>query len=334
MIDILREAISVTVFAFAPLLLIEFFEVATKGGIRILISGRRAAQYITSSFVGALPGCMGIFLSVSFYMRGLLTLGGLCAAMIASTGDEAFVMLRLFPKKALMLFGVLFFLGIVFAPIADYIVKKFKIPSSWDEEAKHAHAAKCEAGYSFKNIKEFTLSRALFTSLSVALIALTYFNILEVESFGVKIFMLVILALVFFMSLVVSPHYLKDHIINHLVKKHLGRIFLWTVLALIFVKFGLTFFNLEHFIKSNMAFVLVFAALIGLIPQSGPHMIFVFLFADSLVPFSVLFTNSFIQDGHGCLPLLAYSVHDTIYVKLFKLTAGLIIGLILFKMGL
>lgn len=49
-----------------------------------------------------------------------------------------------------------------------------------------------------------------------------------------------------------------------------------------------------------------------IIPESGPHLIFVMMYAQGLVTFSVLFTTSFVQDGHGMLPLLSYSLKDSI----------------------
>jgi len=70
-------------------------------------------------------------------------------------------------------------------------------------------------------------------------------------------------------------------------------------------------------------------ALVGLIPESGPHLIFVTLFAQGLIPFSVFLTSSIVQDGHGMLPMLSYSFKDSIRLKIFNLVIGVSIGLIL-----
>jgi hypothetical protein len=71
----------------------------------------------------------------------------------------------------------------------------------------------------------------------------------------------------------------------------------------------------------------------GIIPESGPHLIFVMMYAQALVPFSVLFTTSFVQDGHGMLPLLSYSLKDSVVIKIFNLFFGLAVGGILYAMG-
>jgi hypothetical protein len=82
-----------------------------------------------------------------------------------------------------------------------------------------------------------------------------------------------------------------------------------------------------------MLWVLLIAALMGIIPESGPHLIFVMMYAQGLIPFSILFTTSFVQDGHGMLPLLSYSLKDSVLIKIFNLVFGLTVGGMLFALG-
>ena len=79
--------------------------------------------------------------------------------------------------------------------------------------------------------------------------------------------------------------------------------------------------------------LIVFAALIGIIPESGPHLLFLVLFSKGWIPFSVLLVNTISQDGHGLLPLLSYSVKDTIYVQVFTTSFALAVGIVLFLIG-
>ncbi len=132
----------------------------------------------------------------------------------------------------------------------------------------------------------------------------------------------------------VPDHFLQDHIWKHIIKKHMLRVFLWSFFALLIIQVGFNFWNFEAFIKSHMVWVMLIAVLMGIIPESGPHMIFVMMFADGIIPFSVLLASSIVQDGHGMLPLLSYTLRDTILVKIFNLVFGLIIGLILYYIGI
>jgi len=79
--------------------------------------------------------------------------------------------------------------------------------------------------------------------------------------------------------------------------------------------------------------VLLVAALVGIIPESGPHLFFVTLYAQGAIPFSVLLTSSVVQDGHGMLPLLAHSGRAFIIVKIINLIAGLLFGSALLAAG-
>jgi hypothetical protein len=96
----------------------------------------------------------------------------------------------------------------------------------------------------------------------------------------------------------------------------------------------LAFWNLETFIQQNLVWVLVIGAVTGIIPESGPHLLFVMMYAQGLIPFSVLFTTSFVQDGHGMLPLLSYSIRDSVLIKIFNLVFGLAVGGVLYMLGL
>ena len=80
--------------------------------------------------------------------------------------------------------------------------------------------------------------------------------------------------------------------------------------------------------------MILLAAAIGLIPESGPHMVFITLFAGGLIPFSVLFVSSMVQDGHTALPLLAESKGSFFKAKAVNFVVGLVLGLILHLFGI
>ncbi len=126
---------------------------------------------------------------------------------------------------------------------------------------------------------------------------------------------------------------MKDHVWNHIIKEHIWRTFLWTFGALLLLEVGLSHFHIQQIASQHMILVLFAGALIGLIPESGPNLIFVTMFANGIIPFSVLFTNSMVQDGHGLLPMLSYSVKDSILIKIFNFVIGISLGLIIYFIG-
>jgi len=66
--------------------------------------------------------------------------------------------------------------------------------------------------------------------------------------------------------------------------------------------------------------------LVGIIPESGPHLIFLTLFATGSIPLSIFLANSIVQDGHGALPLLAESGKGFIKMKVVNLIIGALVG--------
>ena len=89
---------------------------------------------------------------------------------------------------------------------------------------------------------------------------------------------------------------------------------------------------MKLWIEGNIYLVILVAALIGIIPESGPHIIFISMYVSGALPdeglqaFAILLTSSIVQDGHGAIPLLAESGRSFIIAKLINVIIGLIVG--------
>lgn len=139
---------------------------------------------------------------------------------------------------------------------------------------------------------------------------------------------------VLLLTMTASEHFVQEHIWNHVVRKHFLPIFLWTFGALALIHLGLQHVDIAHWIQDNTLLMIVLAALIGIIPESGPHMIFITLYASGLAPMSVLLTSSIAQDGHTTLPLLAQSKRSFLRAKIINVGIALLIGIILWAFSL
>ena len=327
----------ITIFVFAMMLMVDCINVLSNGRMETLIKGGRWRQYAVVSFLGATPGCLGAFMNVSFYVHGLLTFGAMVGGMIATSGDEAYVMLSLFPGKALLLFGILFVLGIGFARLTDLIVPFFKIVPCQECKLQEVHPDEKFALFRplAKNFPRGSFLRMSLLFILVLFLIAIGTGIIGPDAWGgERITFLILLVLGVIIIASVSDHYLEDHIWSHILREHLWRVFLWTFFALLFIDIGFSYGNLGEFIESHPGWIVIISAAVGMIPESGPHLVFVMMFANGMVPFSVLFTSSFVQDGHGILPLLSYAPRDSLIIKLFNLIFGLAVGLVLYSIGL
>lgn len=332
-VQALEQAGVITIFVFCMMVLTDYLNIFTKGKMSDVLRKRRY-QYVVASFLGATPGCLGTFMCVSFYVHGVISFGALTAAMISTFGDEAYVMLLLFPRDTLILMLAVFALGVVGGIITDKVIVPLLRIVPCERCELHVMHDECRridisALRSFPRLSSARYALLIFSSI---LIALTYPGLHTGEMEPVILFSTSILLLL--LSLLVPDHYIQEHILQHLVRRHVWRVFLWTFSAIILIELGLSYFDLHQFVSSNLTLVLLISAIVGLIPESGPHMVFVMMYYHHLIPFSVLLTSSIVQDGHGMLPLLSYTVRDSVLIKLVNLCFGLVVGIPLYLLGL
>lgn len=94
--------------------------------------------YFVAVRLGATPGCLGPFAVVALYTHGMLPFGALVGCMIATSGDEAFVMLALFPAKAFVLMLGLALLGLLAGIVVDRLARRRWLAAVGHEYPLHA----------------------------------------------------------------------------------------------------------------------------------------------------------------------------------------------------
>lgn len=342
--DVIRDSILITGLVVVMMMMLECFNVESHGHMLGRLKGRRIGQVILSSFLGVIPGCMGGFASVSLYTHGMISFGALVAMLIASSGDEAFVMLAMFPGKAAWIFAILFVLAVCAGIVIDIFDKH-------DSSHTHEH---CDGSYEIHEAdncehpheddghghgRSFGLHRVLLfigTAIFIAALATGWLgdedettaaggiNLLSEDWMNMlfaalSVVMLVILACA-------SDHFVEEHLWHHIVAKHLPSIFAWTSGVLLLIGVCLRFIDLESWLSGNTALLVLAAALVGIIPESGPHLIFVTLYATGMAPLPVLLASCISQDGHASLPLLAESKSSYLRAKVINTLLALAAG--------
>jgi hypothetical protein len=364
MLDVLRHTVMITGFVFVMMLVIEYLNVLTRGVWQSRISKNLWGQYLLAAALGAVPGCLGAFAAVAMYSHGFLSIGAVIASMVATMGDEAFVLLALEPGGGVAVISGLFALGIGVGALTDLATRKFehmdKLCCQGFEVHEEFVGSYFPRGEILQQWRECKPARGMLAVILVALIIGIIWgqighhdldhlghsvHIEEIEHDHeeehdhdtehdaggwnwIRITMLVTALIALFIVATVSDHFLEEHLWVHIAKEHLPRIFLWTLGALAIIYFLTDYLHLdiESMAREGKWIFLLVACLVGLIPQSGPHMVFVTLFASGTVPLGVLLGNAIVQDGHGMLPLLAYSRRTFFVVKAIKFIIGMGVG--------
>ena len=401
-VDILRNSILITGLVVVMMMMIESLNIESKGLFFKGLKKTKVGQVVFGALLGSIPGCMGGFATVSLYTHKMFSFGALIAMMIASSGDEAFIMLAMIPEKALLIFAILFVVAVAAGIVTDTIADRLhsrkchksdhsecgEVSDCTEGYAVHIEHSNCEhhsnheqGDHSEAKAKESTLRSgkrhygwkriSMLIGLAVFITALAAgklghdhsahtheaahahceacshtheaahahehgescthehaegktFDLLSEDWMnvlfaGLSIYVLIVL-------LFASDHFVEDHLWNHIIRRHLLTIFLWTTGVLLIVGIGLQYVSLDKWISDNTALMIILATLIGIIPESGPHMIFVTLFAAGLVPMPVLLASSISQDGHSSLPLLAESRKSFLWAKIINCAVALAVG--------
>ena len=338
MIGIIKHALMITSFVFTMMLLIEYLNVLTSGEWQKKLANKAWGQYVLASLLGVIPGCLGAFVVVAMYSHGIITLGAVVAAMVATSGDEAYVMLAMIPKQALLITGVLFAVGIIAGILTDIFVSKSAIGKTQCCENLEVHdieSCNCfPRGIILRQWKECSPSRGILAFVLILFILALFSGEIGPPTWNwIRITFLVVTSIALFIVATAPDHFLEEHLWQHVVKKHVPQIFLWTLGALILMYMLNEHLHLESTIREGKWIVLLFACFVGLIPESGPHLIFVTFYVQGTIPLSILLASSIVQDGHGMLPMLAHSRQGFVIIKAINFIIGFLVGGIAIFMG-
>lgn len=363
--DVIPAILTITGFVFVMMVVVEYFNVLTRGRWEATLSRWTWGQSVVCAVLGVIPGCLGAFAVASLYMHRVITAGAVVAAMIATCGDEAFVMLAWFPERALGLFAIMFLMGIGVGLATDAVLKGRRTGKTRQVDtyaSSHPEIPAC-VPFSRSEIlgqwRQCTPHRGWLTLLLVLFLVGVVSGHVGHHHLGVerehvataevheteedlaghdhgepsawdwaRITLLVLGLVGLAIAVTVPDHFLDEHLWNHIVRIHVWRILLWTAGAVVVTRLLSSRLDLDAIVASHRLPVLLLACLIGIIPESGPHLVFVALYADGMIPFSTMLASCIVQDGHGMIPVLAHSRRAFLGVKAIKLAAGLAAGLL------
>ena len=331
------DAAAITAFVAVMMMAVEYLNVSTRGAFERALRAAPIVQYVTAVALGAIPGCLGAFTVVALYTHRVVTLGAVVGTMIASTGDEAFVMLALFPRTAVALMLGLAVLGLAVAPVVDRLAGRSRLaPASCRRLAVHAEDHR---SFALRHLRHtWAPPSSMRVLLLLALAGLAAWIVLGRSAVTeaapwLRAMLLLVVGLGAGIVATAPEHFLRRHLWRHVVVRHVPRIFPWTAGALLAIALLQHFTDLGALVRGNSWMLLLGAGLLGLIPESGPHLVFAALYATGQLPIGILVASSIVQDGHGMLPLLAQSRRDFLRVKAVNLVVGVGVGATLLERG-
>ncbi|RLD73806.1 MAG: hypothetical protein DRJ10_17455 [Bacteroidetes bacterium] len=338
-IEVLKHSIMITVFVIVMMIVIEFINVQSKGNWNAYLKKSSWLQIIIAGILGIFPGCLGSFAAVSLYVHNVINFAALVTVMIATSGDEIFIMFAMMPDTTIKLVIIIFVIAVISGFIINFFTKKNYMSAQHKEHDKlkndEAVCSCYKPSLIILQLKKISFPRSLMLIGVSLFITFLISGDIGPENWGwEKITFLIISSIGGFIVLTTTDHFLLEHIWKHVIKKHMLKMFLWTFGAFLLIHLLEDYIDVNQWIENNILAVLLIAVLVGIIPESGPHIVFISLFISGAIPFSVLLANSIVQDGHGAIPLLAESQKSFVLMKLVNVAIGLLVGGALYFVGL
>ncbi|WP_255151861.1 putative manganese transporter [Halorarius halobius] len=115
-----REAfVQVSGFVAVTVLLFSLVQYRFDGKLTAWLKNHERAQPLVGGLLGLTPGCGGAIVAMPLYIRGTVSFGTVVAALAATAGDSAFVILALAPEAALYAYGLAFVSAVLFGYAID-----------------------------------------------------------------------------------------------------------------------------------------------------------------------------------------------------------------------
>ena len=112
--------VQVSAFVAVTVLLFSYIQYRTGGRLITFLEENERLQPLAGGLLGLTPGCGGAIVAMPLYIRGTVSFGTVVAALGATAGDSAFVILALAPEAAIYAYGLAFVAAVCFGYAIDW----------------------------------------------------------------------------------------------------------------------------------------------------------------------------------------------------------------------
>ena len=313
--------IQVTVFVAATLLLFFSLEHFYKIDIGILMKKGDTWQVPMASLLGALPGCGGAVVVITAFARGNIRLGAMVAALIATMGDAAFLLLAKEPTTYLKLMSISIFAAV----ISGWTVDRFHRGELYSSEIKHFEKI---------GIGKLRTRDKLFMAFAAPGLFLGILQLAQVDinNFGILVTILGLLGAFLSISVwVLSPINAVSSSDDHPFTRsseETSFVTVWVIAGFLAYEYAYAFFGLDLEVLAEAAWIFlpILAILVGFIPGCGPQVLVTTLYLNGIIPFAALIGNAISNDGDALFPAIALTPRMAVIATLYSGIPALIIS--------
>lgn len=328
--------IQVTSFVAATLFIFYGAEKFARIDLEKMLNQAERRQVVYAALLGALPGCGGAIVVITQYVRGRLSFGAVTAALTATMGDAAFLLIAQEPLTGLAMVVMGFGVGVVSGYSVDAIHgQDFLRPSSRSGVSVQSTGHGDAGGW---------LNRMWLVLIVPGIILgiLAAFQIDIDALFGTEFLPAPSLTLgaiggILSVLMFVSSNFIGKHSpdsgasvssLNSRVISDTNFVTTWVVAAFLLFEVSVYSFgiDLKDVFRGYAIFAPLTATLLGFIPGCGPQVLVTTLYLSGAIPLSAQISNAISNDGDALFPAIAIAPKVAVVATAYSAIPALLIG--------
>ncbi len=315
--------IAVSCFVAATLLLFYGAERVFKFRIGDALSRAKGWQVPIASLMGATPGCGGAVVVVAAYSSGHVSFGSVVAALTATMGDAAFLLIATRPDAAAVVLPLSFAVGV----LSGWIIDRLPVPEMRTEAHKTGELA---AVIGRTRPQDYGFLALALPGLVIGVMDLMTFDIAAIFGSVAPVLALAGTALgllIWSTSKLTAMSNDKDSPVTRLAEET-SFISVWVIGAFLAYEYLAAYggLDLETWFATVAPLLPLMAIFIGLIPGCGPQILVTTLYINGLVPFAALLGNAISNDGDALFPAIALNPKAAIWATVYSAIPALIVA--------
>jgi Putative, 10TM heavy-metal exporter len=307
--------VQVAAFVAATLLLFYGAERLFNFDIGDALRNARGFQVPLASILGATPGCGGAVVVVAAYSSGNVGFGAVVAALTATMGDAAFLLIATRPDAALVVLPLSLVIGVT----TGWTIDALKIGEKQADTSGQCELAPLIGRTRAKDILYLLVAiPGLVIGISqlaqVDLVATYGDFMIWVGLAGIGVGLLI-----WSTSTVQAMTNSKDSPVTR-VAEETSFIAVWVIGAYLAFDYIVAYAGLDlKAMFSSIAVLLpLIAIVIGFIPGCGPQVLVTTFYINGLIPFSALMGNAISNDGDALFPAIALNPKVAMMATLYS----------------
>ncbi len=315
--------IAVSAFVAATLLLFYGAEHVFKFRIGEALSRAKGWQVPIASLMGATPGCGGAVVVVAAYSSGNVSFGSVVAALTATMGDAAFLLLATRPDAAAIVLPTSFAVGI----LSGWLIDRLPVPEMRTNVSGPNNLAPV---IGTTRPQDYAFLALALPGLVIGIMELMTFD--TGALFGnlpvyIALAGTVLGLFIWSTSKLTAMSNDTDSPITRMAEET-SFIAVWVISAFLAYEYLVAFggLDLEAWFKAVAPVLPLMGVLIGLIPGCGPQILVTTLYINGLIPFSALLGNAISNDGDALFPAIALNPRAAIWATLYSAIPALIVA--------